>query len=289
MESTIRLAERRYRPLKIFIGGIAGSGKTIGSLKLALGIAGDLKDVCVIDSENNSSNLYAHLGKYSVLPISEFSPQSYIAAIKKVEDAGFKVCIIDSMSHEWSGPGGSLEIVDRVTKASRSGNSYMAWGEVTPQHQAFLTAIIQTPMHVIGTFRQKDEYVIETNERGKSVPKKIGLKNITREGTDYEPDLLFSIHGNHFVSVEKDRTMLFDGKPPFMLDASVGVMLKSWSLGEIDSDTPETITARIMSLLPEIKDKELKDKIELSLSEHQRNQPMLIVIEKRITDILKTK
>jgi hypothetical protein len=65
-------------------------------------------------------------------------------------------------------------------------NSFTAWRKLTPQHNAFIEAMIRSKLHLIATMRSKMDYVVETNEKGKSVPKKVGLAPVQREGTDYE-------------------------------------------------------------------------------------------------------
>jgi len=238
----IRKAARQHRPLKIGIGGISGSGKTLGALKVAHGICGDWEKICVIDSENASADLYAHLGGFSKIDLDEGSPQKYMAAIKAAIDAGFDVVVIDSLSHEWSGPGGLLEQVEKINAASKSGNSYAAWGKATPLHNQFVQSWLGAKAHVIATLRKKDDYVLEQNKHGKTAPKKVGLKNIQRDGLDYEFDLLIDINREHTCTVEKDRTMIFDGEPPFELTEEVGKKLVAWSqTGEAPPVTPPEI------------------------------------------------
>lgn len=72
--------------------GCAGSGKTMSALLLAYGLCGDWNKIAVIDSENNSADLYAHLGQYNVLPLEgKYDPETYIDAIKVCEKAGMEV------------------------------------------------------------------------------------------------------------------------------------------------------------------------------------------------------
>ena len=227
--SMIRKASRKHRYLKIGLAGISGSGKTLGALKLAYGITGDWEKICVIDSENNSADLYAQLGPYSVLPLTDTSPQGYLKAFKEVIDSGYEVMIVDSMSHEYAGKGGLLEIADKIASTSKSGNSFAAWSKATPMHNEWLDNWLQAPIHVIGTLRKKSDYVLEQNDKGKSAPRKIGLKSIQRDGTSYEFDVLLDISMNHLCSVEKDRTSLFDGKMAFDLTEKVGEALRDWA------------------------------------------------------------
>lgn len=227
----IRKAKRSARFLKIGIGGITGSGKTFGALRMARGMTSDWSKICLIDTENKSGDLYADLGEYSVLTMEETtSPEDYIKAIDIVIGSNaFDVAIIDSLSHEWFGTGGALEMADKISSTSKSGSSFNAWGKVTPVHNAFVNCWLKAPIHIIGTMRQKDEYVIEQNEKGKAAPRKIGTKNIQREGVDYEFDLLATIHSNHFCTVEKDRTRIFKKDIPFELNEQLGRKLLEWS------------------------------------------------------------
>ena len=46
-------------------------------------------------------------------------------------------------------------MIDKKTAASRSGNSFVAWRDVTPEHNKLVDAILQCQMHVIVTMRSK--------------------------------------------------------------------------------------------------------------------------------------
>jgi len=60
--------------------------------------------------------------------------------------------------------------------------------------------------------------------------KKLGLGEETRAGFTYEMDIVFEIdNSTHMATSSKDRTGLFDGKDPFMIDEEVGVILKEWA------------------------------------------------------------
>ena len=74
-------AQRKRAKLRLAIAGPSGAGKSYSSLVVASGIAPWSK-IAVIDSENGSAELYAHLGGYSVLTIeAPYDPQKYINAI----------------------------------------------------------------------------------------------------------------------------------------------------------------------------------------------------------------
>lgn len=173
----VQLAKRKQAKIKMALQGSSGSGKTMGALNIAYGLCGDWSKIAVIDTENYSASLYAHLGPFSVVNITApFSPEKYIEAIKLCEDGGFKVIVIDSISHEWEGVGGILE-----THSNMLGNSFTNWAKLTPRHNSFVQAILQSSVHIVGTIRSKQDYVI-SEKNGKHVPEKIGLKGVTRGG-----------------------------------------------------------------------------------------------------------
>lgn len=226
-------AERKRAYLKIGIFGPAGSGKTASSLLIAYGITKDWSKIGLVDTENGSGELYAgstiggvHIGQYQVARITApFEPAKYIAAINAAVKGGLEVLILDSISHAWAGEGGLLDFQGKVT--SVVGNSYTAWREVTPLHNKFVEAMLQSKIHLIATLRAKQEYVLEQNEKGKMVPRKVGLAPIQRDGMEYEFTTVFSIGGDHIATAEKDRTNLFDGKY-FIPGPETGEAFKAW-------------------------------------------------------------
>ena len=225
MTAQLVKATRTRSKLRIGLFGAAGSGKTYSALKLARGIASSWDKVAVIDTERGSGHLYSHLGDYLVYSLeAPYAPERYIDAIDVCERAGMEVVIIDSISHEWNGAGGCLEIVDKVdTKLE-----FSKWKLITPRHNRFIERILQSKAHVICCGRSKDGYVLEENNQGKKVPKKVGLKAITRDGFDFEVTLAFDLDAFHQAISSKDRTSLFDAKPPFVIDETTGKRLLDW-------------------------------------------------------------
>ena len=67
MELTLRTAERKQAKIKLGLQGPSGSGKTYSALLLAYGLCNDWSKIAVIDTENHSADLYAHMGHYNVL------------------------------------------------------------------------------------------------------------------------------------------------------------------------------------------------------------------------------
>ena len=85
----LRQSERKRAKIKMALQGSAGAGKTYSALLLAKGLTnGDFSKVAIIDSENGSADLYAHLGQYNVLSLHPpFTPENYIKAIEVCEKA----------------------------------------------------------------------------------------------------------------------------------------------------------------------------------------------------------
>ncbi len=231
----IHRATKCRAKLRLGMSGPAGSGKTYSALLIAHGLGGPIG---MIDTEHGSGDLYADLlpEGYDVLRLEPpFTPGRYIDAIHALEAAGVQTIIIDSLSHAWSGEGGSLDRHGKI--ADRSGNSWQAWRQVTPEHNALVEAILQSPCHVIATMRAKTEYVQEKDERtGRQTVRKIGLAPVMRDGIEYEVTIFMELDSQHLAHVGKDRTRLFDGmilRP----DADTGRELLAW----LDSGAQEPV------------------------------------------------
>lgn len=217
----LRQSERRQAKIKMALQGSAGSGKTYSSLLLAKGLTGgDLSKVAIIDTENGSADLYAHLGNYNVLSLAPpFIPENYIKAIEVCESAGMEVIILDSLSHSWD------ELLDFHSKLA--GNSFTNWSKITPRLNSLINKILQCKSHVIATMRTKQDYVLNDKD-GKKVPEKVGLKSVMRDGVDYEFTLVFDVDIKHFAVSSKDRTGLFMGKPDFVISENTGKEILQW-------------------------------------------------------------
>lgn len=206
----IHRATKRRAKLRLGMSGPAGSGKTYSALLIASGLGGRIG---MIDTEHGSGDLYADLltEGYDVLSLPPpFTPARYIEALRALEQAGCDTIIVDSLTHAWSGEGGSLDRQGKI--ADKSGNSWQAWRQVTPEHNALVEALLQSPCHIIATMRAKTEYVQERDERtGKNIVRKIGLAPIMRDGIEYEFTVFFELDVQHMAFVGKDRTRLFDG------------------------------------------------------------------------------
>lgn len=248
----LRQSERKQAKIKIGLQGCAGSGKTYSSLLLAKGLTnGDYSKVAIIDTENGSADLYAHLGNYNVVSLKPpFTPQQYVDAITLCENSGMEVIIIDSISHCWD------YLLDY--HSSLAGNSFTNWAKIKPLEKQFVDKILQSNAHIIATMRTKQDYVLNQKD-GKMVPEKVGLKAVQRDGLDYEFTLVFDVDIKHFAVSSKDRTELFMGKPEFQISENTGVKILNWcNSGKLDrqrvnSDTTYNYYEEKVNKLPVIK------------------------------------
>lgn len=219
-------AERKASKLRLALVGPSGSGKTYSALLIAKGLGGR---IALIDTERGSGELYSHLMDYDAAQLKPpFSPQMYIQAIKAAESEGYDVLIIDSLSHAWTGEGGVLDLHGRASKAVK--NTFAAWREVTPQHNALVDAILGSSCHIIVTMRTKTAYEV-SNENGKAKMTKVGLAPVQREGLEYEFTLVMDLAiDGHVATASKDRTGLFDGQH-IVPGEETGRALKAWLEG----------------------------------------------------------
>lgn len=219
-------AMRKKARLRLALTGPSGSGKTYSALLVAKGIGGK---IAVLDTEKGSASLYSDVADFDVLELEPpFAPERFIEAINAAEQAGYDTLVLDSITHEWSGVGGCLELVDTIAKAKFRGNSWSAWSEINPRHRLFLDAILRSPMHIIATMRSKTE-TAQVEENGRKKVAKLGMKSEQRDGVEYEFTTVLDIgHETHHAVASKDRTKLFSNSDPVVLSEQTGKQLLGW-------------------------------------------------------------
>ena len=207
---------------KVLLGGSSGSGKTYSALRLATGLAKKCgSGIAAIDTEAGRIRYYANEFDFSDMQLTEpFTPEKYIEAINEAVSSGFKVLIIDSISHEWNY---CVDVHDKMP-----GNSWTNWSKITPRHDAFMEKILQAPIHIIATVRGKDEYVLE-EKNGKQTPKKVGLGFKQRDGVEYNYTATFNIaQDTHIAEATKDNTHIFEGRYEVLTEKD-GEALYDWA------------------------------------------------------------
>lgn len=188
MTFEIREAQRSGARLLIQLSGVSGSGKTYTALQLAYGLAGgDGSKVIGIDTENRRMSLNADIlpggARFRTIDFyAPFSPDRYIAAIEAACKAGAEVIVIDSVSHEWEGPGGCQDIAN----ATR----FPDWKLAKRLHKQFMTHMLQSPAHIICCTRAREK----TDFTDTKNPKPLGLQPIQEHNFSYEATVSLMMH-----------------------------------------------------------------------------------------------
>lgn len=243
MKFQFRKAVKALRKARIALIGPSGSGKTYTALEIATGLAGPGGRIALIDTENASASLYADRFDFDTLNLDTFSPKVYTEAIRAAEEAGYDVIIIDSLSHAWAGKDGALEQVDKAA-ARAKGNTFAAWREVTPQHNALVDALVRCKAHVVVTMRAKTEYVVEKDEKtGRTTPRKVGMAPIQRDGLEYEFDIVADMDLEHRFIVSKSRMSDLADEVITRPTAELGERIRIWL--EDGDPVPEPAPAAI--------------------------------------------
>lgn len=160
-------AKREAIRLLISLEAESGAGKTYSALLLARGLVGPKGKIAVLDTENKRSSkyadekLYPEIGGFDVdYLFAPFTPDFYVQKISEAEEAGYDVLLVDSASHEWSGPGGCIEWRDRIDPDDKKGVS--AWNKPKRAHKRYRDRVLQSQMHVIlchRAQRRMEEYL----------------------------------------------------------------------------------------------------------------------------------
>jgi hypothetical protein len=211
----------------------SGGGKSYGALRLAKGLTEALeKDtgveerIAYIGTEGSRDKYYADEFDYDLLQLkAPFTPESFIDAIDEAIDSGYKVIVIDSITHEWTGKGGILEIHSKM-----SGNSYTNWSKLTPRHEKFVDKILDSEAFIIATVRGKDKYVLE-EQNGKQVPRKVGVGYQQRDDLEFLFTVALTIEQDtHLFTSVKDNTHFFENRNDILTEKD-GEIIYKWATG----------------------------------------------------------
>lgn len=186
MSFQVRKAERQGARLLIQLSGVSGSGKTYSALQLAYGLAGnDASKVVLIDTENRRGSLYANAlpEPFNIIDFyAPFSPGRYIEAIEAACKAGAEVIVIDSVTHEWEGPGGCQEIA--------AATKFPDWKLAKKLHKQFMTHMLQSQAHIIACTRAREK----TDFTDTKNPIKLGIQPIQEGNFSYEATVSLLMH-----------------------------------------------------------------------------------------------
>lgn len=232
MAFQVKKAKREKIYVKIALMAPSGGGKTYGSLRLATGMAEEIKKetgkearILMANTEAKRGYYYANEFDYDIVDIDPpHNPEKYVELIDFAVNEGYDILIIDSSSHEWEGKGGCLEL------QQQAGGTYQSWAKVSPRHAKFINAIADSPIHIIATMRGKDQYEMTKDDRGKTTVQKLGVGARQRDGFEYEFSVTFLIdQKTNTAEVQKDNTHIFDQEGPTILSENHGVKIMKWA------------------------------------------------------------
>lgn len=214
-------ATKAAAKLRAAFFGPSGAGKTFSALRVATGLGGP---IAVIDTERGSASKYSDRFAFDVLDLEDQSIEGYVSAIAMAADGGYRVLVIDSLSHGWQDLTAEVE---KLAKAKYRGNTWSAWSEGTPLQRRLVNAILGFPGHIIATMRSKTEWTT-VDSNGKKTPQRVGLAPEQGKGIEYEFDLLVEISVEHIGQVIKDRTGKFQDKLIDKPGEQFGQQLAAW-------------------------------------------------------------
>ena len=240
MSFEIKVAERTGARLLIQLSGVSGSGKTYSALQLAYGLAGgDSSKIIGIDTENRRMSLNAHIlpggAKFRTIDFyAPFSPDRYIQAIEAACKAGAEVIVIDSVTHEWEGPGGCQEIAAQT--------KFPDWKRAKAEHKRFMTYMLQAPAHIIACTRAREK----TDFTDTKNPKPLGIQPIQEGNFSFEATVSLMMHDQgarqDVLKCPSDLQQIL-GRGRGYITADDGAALRRWVDGAVQID-PEVERAR---------------------------------------------
>lgn len=232
MNFQVKKAEREKIYTKIALMAPSGGGKTYSSLRLATGMAEEIKNqtgktakILLANTEQKRGYYYANEFDYDIVDIdAPYNPEKFVDLIDFAVSEKYDILILDSTSHEWEGKGGCLEL------QQQAGGTYQAWSKITPRHNKFINAIADSPIHIIATMRGKDQYEMTKDDRGKTSVQKLGVGAKQRDGFEYEFTCTFLIdQKTNCAEVQKDNTHIFEHEGSTLLTENHGKKIIQWA------------------------------------------------------------
>lgn len=174
---TINQASRVGVKALIGLYGKSGGGKTRSALMLARGIVGPKGKIRLIDTENRRGHIFADKipGGYEVLDFdAPFTPERYVEAFELAE-AGADIVVTDSMSHEWDGESGVLQLQEaELTRMAgddykrREACKMAAWIKPKMSHKKFVQRVLRSKCPVICCLRGQEKTHIVKDDNKKT-------------------------------------------------------------------------------------------------------------------------
>ena len=258
MALILKPAQHVLKPIKVLAYGPTYSGKTLSLLYIAAGIVMSKrkctekeawKHVVLIDTEIGRGALHNKIGPYNYLRIDPpYQTEKLVSMLNELNLMdNVDVIITDSLTHFWTKDGGILD--QKAAKDKQGGNSYTNWQEYTGKFNEMIDAILSSPKHILTTARAKSDTALETNEKGKSVPRTYGLKPELRDGIEFEFDIVFNVDKlSHDLIVDKG----IPGLPPVFPMATPATGIEIFDYFNADAVIPEVTEADVIERIKKI-------------------------------------
>ena len=227
-------AARRALPMQGAFYGPSGSGKTLSALLFASGLSDDGK-VAVVDTERGRASIHADNAKllkalpqgFDVLDLNQpYHPNRYVEAIDACEKSGYRICIIDSGSDSWDGPGGCTDIAEAAKGM---------WNGAKLANKRMMTRAALSDMHIIWCLKAQDKTKIIDKSKsasGKQEYIDLGCLPIWEKNNFYPMLFAFSVdpksHESTLVKASADA--MWDLYPkPHLIGKDDGDRLRKWN------------------------------------------------------------
>jgi len=221
------------------IAGISGSGKTYTAILMARGMVNHPSEIGFLDTENGRGSLYADIldGPFMIADLyPPFSPARYAGAIKQFQEAGVKVLVIDSVTHEWEGEGGCDDIAN-APKPDGTPRKIANWIEAKREHKKFMNTLLQSNMDIICCIRAREK----TDFKNPNQPVSLGIQPIC------EKNFMFEMTAS-LMMFNEGKSQYFSKIPSFLRDAfgdgkeyigvNTGKKIREW-LDKGEQEDPE--------------------------------------------------
>ncbi len=226
----------------IAIAGPSGSGKTESACRLARGYCGSDKFVIVDSEEKRALYKKARYQPWDWVDFQPpFSPERYVEVLDTVKH--YKAVILDSGSHEYSGPGGlqdiQAETLERISKGNEARMEALtapSWKDAKHRHKAkFMSYLIRYPALLIVCLRAEPKVKFIKDSNGKMQIVDAGYVPICEKMFMYEMLVGCMMTADNAGVPQHIKRLEADLEPVFLagqqIDEGTGQRLALWASG----------------------------------------------------------
>jgi hypothetical protein len=241
MPFEIRKAVKREMTLLIAFVGPMNCGKTFSALLFAAGLLKPGQRAVVIDTEKGrSGDMYASNKRvmaampqgFDVIELdAPYEPKRFVGAIDTAENAGYKVCLIDSFSDSYDGVGGISDM------AEKAGNS---WTKPKLENKRMMTRMQLSGMHIICCIKaQEKTKIVKTGKINPKTNKEeleyipLGMRPITEKSNFFPMTLAFNVDPETHISttIKTHDDLAEQLAQPRLITPKDGQLVRLWNGG----------------------------------------------------------